>query len=326
MMEAYGAGPTVTVLTATFDRAHTLPRLYESLLRQTCQDLEWLVVDDGSTDGTRALVEDWQRAGAPFPIRYVHKENGGKHTAHNLGVQRARGEYLAIIDSDDWYPPEAIARLLGHWRAMGEGERERFADVEGLTCGRDGKVIGSPFPAPVFDSDTVWIQVQRRVPGDTRGMYRTAVLKEFPFPEPPGCRFVPEGLVWNRVAARYRTRFVNEVTGFTEYQAGGLSARPAADRLESPLTLQYHAELLARPGRLPCRIGLRSAVNHARLSFHQGMGPWRQLAGPGRRGLRLAALPAGWVLWVIDRRRALREDPGKPARAGRGQDSSPDDR
>ena len=76
---------TLTVFTPAFNRAHTLVRTYESLCRQTCQDFCWLVVDDGSTDNTRQLVEGWIEEGR-IPVRYIYKENGGLHTAYNLSL------------------------------------------------------------------------------------------------------------------------------------------------------------------------------------------------------------------------------------------------
>ena len=97
----------LTVCTPTYNRAHTLPRLYESLVRQTSQDFEWLVVDDGSTDNTRELVDGWVAEGR-IRIRYVYKENGGKPSAHNLGVRMAAGELFFCVDSDDYLTDNAV--------------------------------------------------------------------------------------------------------------------------------------------------------------------------------------------------------------------------
>src|SRR5207237_1817583 len=103
-----------TVFTATFNRAHTLPRVYDSLRVQTLTDFEWLVVDDGSTDGTRELVAGWAAQPA-FPIRYFHQENSGKHVAENVAVREAHGRFTATLDSDDWYAPDALESSLAAW-------------------------------------------------------------------------------------------------------------------------------------------------------------------------------------------------------------------
>ncbi len=65
------------ICTSTYNRAHFLERVYQSLCNQTLRDFEWLVVDDGSTDGTAELVQPWLQE-SEFPIRYLRKENGGK--------------------------------------------------------------------------------------------------------------------------------------------------------------------------------------------------------------------------------------------------------
>ena len=77
-----------TVFTPTFNRAYTLPRVYESLKSQTFKNFEWLIVDDGSSDGTADLVKMWQNEGA-LTIRYFYQINRGKHIAINRGVSES---------------------------------------------------------------------------------------------------------------------------------------------------------------------------------------------------------------------------------------------
>ena len=91
----------VTVFTPTYNRAYIIENLYRSLQRQTCMEFEWLVVDDGSSDGTEALFEKWVKEENPFPIRYHKKENGGKCRAINRGLEMADGELFFTVDSDD---------------------------------------------------------------------------------------------------------------------------------------------------------------------------------------------------------------------------------
>ena len=95
--------PTLTVFTPAYNRAHTITRTYESLCRQTCKDFTWLVVDDGSTDGTRALIEQWIAAGV-IDIRYIYQANQGMHGAHNTAYRNITTELNTCIDSDDYMP------------------------------------------------------------------------------------------------------------------------------------------------------------------------------------------------------------------------------
>jgi glycosyltransferase involved in cell wall biosynthesis len=295
------ADVAVTVLTCTYNRRHTLGRLHESLLQQTFRNFEWLVVDDGSTDGTADLIREWQRADPDFPIRYSWKPNGGKHSAHNHALPLLRGEYCAIIDSDDWYPPTALADLVEEWRRIGPAAAPSFANVEGLTQTGDGVLIGSPFPADVFDSDNFSIRRLRKVQGDTRGMYRVAVLKEFPFPEAFEGQFVQEALIWHRVARRYRTRFVNRIVGYTEYLPGGLSDLDVHRMLRSLRPrLLLAREMLEQSAEAPLAYRAKLHANYLRLSIHDGTLLRALHDGPSAL-VGMLVLPASLALFARDK-------------------------
>ena len=110
----------ITILTPTFNRAHLLPRLFESLTHQTDFNFEWLVIDDGSTDGTSDLFAGKTFLSAPFPIRYYRQENSGKHRALNAGVKQAKGDFIFIADSDDWLLPQSVAIVGLHTSAIAD--------------------------------------------------------------------------------------------------------------------------------------------------------------------------------------------------------------
>lgn len=283
--------PKITVFTPSYNRAKLLPRAYESLCRQSFKDFEWLIVDDGSTDDTKAVVEQW--GDAPFPIRYIYKPNGGKHTAINRGVQEAEGEYFVILDSDDWLTDTTLERILAVWDTV--PEKSRFAEVVGLFVYPSGELVGNRFPKDVFDSDPAEIQTIHKVWGDKFGCHRTEVLREFPFPEDLG-KFVTENLVWYRIARKYKTRFVNEVWAYKEYQSEGLTANfLKIRRHSSAATLTYYSEAvaLALEKGYPLGVVLRNSINYVRFALHarKPIGEQlRQLKAPLFWGLAL--LPA----------------------------------
>jgi glycosyltransferase involved in cell wall biosynthesis len=136
---------TLTVFTPTFNRAGLLPRLYASLVRQTCHDFEWLVVDDGSTDGTATLVESWQREGR-LTVRLLQKSNGGMHTAHNAAYATIETELCVCIDSDDAMPADAVRTIVEAWGA--HRDDPSVAGLVGLDVHVDGSVVGTRLPAP----------------------------------------------------------------------------------------------------------------------------------------------------------------------------------
>src|SRR5260221_4826788 len=143
-----------TVFTPTFNRCSTLNRAYETLRLQTFRDFEWLIVDDGSTDGTRELVEKW-RAISEFPIRYIYQENQGKPTAFNHGVREAQGELFLTLDSDDACVPQALERFKYHWDGISLAEKDKFSAVTVLCKDQDGRLVGEKFPRDVLDSDSI---------------------------------------------------------------------------------------------------------------------------------------------------------------------------
>lgn len=291
----------ITVLTPTFNRAQLLPRTYQSLVAQTGSDFEWIVVDDGSTDGTEALVQAWARE-SPFPIRYVWQENAGKHVAVNRGVQLAHGELLLILDSDDWLVPNALARVGYWWDSIPEAQREGFAGVAGLCAFPSGEVVGTRFPKDVLDSNSIEVRVRYRVQGDKCEVWRTDVLRQYPFPEDLGS-FVTEGLVWNRIARRYRLRSVNEVWMVKEYQLHGLSARSMELRARSPQAARvYYKEFAETPDMgIPLTRRLREYANFTRFSLHGQIPLARQTTEVRFKGLWAAAAPIGFLLYMRDR-------------------------
>ena len=199
-----------SVVTPTFNRAHTLARVYHSLREQSFQDFEWVVVDDGSTDQTRALIEGWQQE-ASFPIRYVWQPNQHKKTAFNNGVRHARGEWLVALDSDDALDPNALYNMARAWEDIPPAQRGRYVAITGLCAHPDGRIVGDMYPEDALDATSLDMTFRYHVRGEKFGCLRTDVLRQFPFPEDiPG--FVPESLVWRAIArAGYLTRFVNQV-------------------------------------------------------------------------------------------------------------------
>src|SRR5260370_21551906 len=142
-----------TVFTPTYNRASTLPRVYESLKAQTFRDFEWLIVDDGSADNTREVVEKWQGEAA-FPVRYIYQRNQGKPAAYNRAVQEARGELFLFIDSDDACFPQALERLKFHWDNIPAERRAKFSAVTVLCEDQHGQLCGEGFPHDGLDSDS----------------------------------------------------------------------------------------------------------------------------------------------------------------------------
>ncbi len=126
---------TLTIFTPTCNRAATLVRTYESMCRQSCEDFEWLIIDDGSTDNTATLVEKWKREDR-IPIQYVYKENGGLHTGYNKAIELINTELCMCVDSDDWLPDDAVEKIVSFWN---KNKTYRVAGILCVDCTKVGK-------------------------------------------------------------------------------------------------------------------------------------------------------------------------------------------
>lgn len=262
------SAPFFTVLTPTYNRAHTLNRVYRSLLAQTCGDFEWLIVDDGSTDETSTLIRRWVDEGK-LVIRYFSQRNGGKHVAFNRGVREARGHMVVPLDSDDECVPEALERFRYHWQAIPDLERQRFASIMCLCRDEMGGVLSNRLPCEVVDGRPFEVTSRLRLSGEMWIALRIEVLRAHPFPEFPGERFVPEGLVWNRIGRHYITRFINEPLRTYFDSLDSLSRSSVRMRAGSPRgTLLYYRELMDLDVR--CALRLRAATNLWRFALVSG--------------------------------------------------------
>ena len=246
-----------TVLTPTYNRAHLLPRLYESLCAQTFRDFEWIIVDDGSTDGTRELVTSWKSA---FRIRYDWQPNRGKHTAVNAGAETASGEFILVTDSDDRPLPHALERFDARWKEV--SQPEHFAFLVGLCYGEDGRILGGPLQKDFVDVSSPGAGIAL-CEADRWGIVRTDVLRKFPYPVYEGERFIAEGVVWNRILSHYRARYFNEPLKIAGYAPGGLS-RSGDLRPSNPRGAALYYRELALVAGIPLIMRAKALMNSGR--------------------------------------------------------------
>lgn len=252
----------ITVFTPAYNRAHLLPRAYESLKRQGYRDFEWIIVDDGSTDDTEMVVGGWLE-NSEFPIRYIKKENGGKHTAINRGVEEAKGELFFILDSDDMLTDDALQIVAEEYETV--RENDTFGGVCGLMRHSDGTQIGSGLPQETIDCNSIDIRYKYHVSGDLMEVFRTDVLKEFPFPEIQGERFCPEQLVWFRIAQKYKLRFFNKIIYIRDYIDGGLTDNIVRVRMNSPIASMMCYQEMTTYNAVPFLEKCKAAINYWRF-------------------------------------------------------------
>ena len=208
----------LTVFTPAYNRAETLPRLYRSLCDQTCCDFEWLIIDDGSVDSTPELARDFLKEDR-FSVRYVRKENGGKHTAHNLALEQAKGEWFLCVDSDDMLEPQAVAKLTQRFHGL-KGENGMIAYKTDL----DGNLLSDPFPVGIHRERLHRLALVHGCRGEFSLVFSTDFARKFPFPVFSGERFVTESVIYDRMDARGQMVLLPEVLTVCEYQPDGYSS------------------------------------------------------------------------------------------------------
>jgi glycosyltransferase involved in cell wall biosynthesis len=298
-----------TIFTPSYNRAHTLPKVYASIQGQTFRDFEWLIVDDGSSDNTRDLVAQWSSE-ATFPIHYVYQRNGHKKTAINTGVKHAQGELFLILDSDDEMLPSSLQVFNDAWQAIPEVTRGRYAGVTGLCIDQSGELVGSTFPSDLLDSDAIGIRYEHKVSGEKWGFNTTAVMRLFPFPEDiPG--LVPEALIWNRIAKEYQMRFINQVVRIYHDEGDSIS-RTSVIKNTPGFRLFYHESLCNEWTRIltaPIAI-FKLAANTVRYDLHcQDMRTINPHAfgqcGLGAKLIRWLAYPVAFWQYQKDKRQAI---------------------
>lgn len=222
----------ITVLTPTYNRGKLLQKLYKSLCDQACKDFEWLIVDDGSLDDTSDCVEQMKETAA-FPIYYYKKENGGKHTALNYAYQFILTPLTFIVDSDDLLTKDAISYI----NKIYENYREEkdlcgFSFLRGKPDG--GYLSTSGVPQDGMKESYVECRINRGIGGDMAEVWYTHCLKEYPFPEFRGEKFLGEDIVWVRMAENYKMRFFNHVVYISDYLEDGLTNNRRKHNINSP--------------------------------------------------------------------------------------------
>lgn len=253
----------VTICTPTYNRGYILGNLYDSLVMQSNKMFEWLIIDDGSSDDTDRLASSFI-AEHIISIRYIKQLNQGKHVAINRGVSEARGELFFIVDSDDYLSTDAIERILFHYDSVMLDDS--FAGVSGIRTDFDGKRIGGGLHWQILDCSPLDLRLKYHVKGDMAEVFKTDVLKKYPFPTFDGEKFCPEALVWNRISLKYKLRYVNDPIYRCEYRPDGLTAKIVRLRMNNPqASLLYYSELYQM--NISFLQKVKAAINYWRFSF-----------------------------------------------------------
>ncbi|PLB18403.1 glycosyltransferase family 2 protein [Mariniflexile rhizosphaerae] len=211
----------ITVFTPTYNRAYCLNQVYQSLISQSNQDFIWLIIDDGSTDNTKELVNSWILENK-IEIQYHYQENQGMHGGHNAAYRLIETKLNVCIDSDDYMPIDAVEKILLHWENI--KNKAEYAGLVGLDIDKDENIIGTKIPQHIKSTTLYELYNKYGVKGDKKLVYRTEVVKKYPpYPIFKNERFVPLGYLYQLIDQDYKLYPVNEAFCIVEYMQDGSS-------------------------------------------------------------------------------------------------------
>lgn len=222
--------PLITIFTPTFNRKGTLERLYLSLSDQTNCNFKWLIVDDGSTDGTDKAVQAWTKDGK-IRIEYHYQHNSGKMAAHNLAVQMTDTKLFMCVDSDDWLVKDAVEFICSFW--MKAEKHPEYAGVIAYKGKSESEVIGNHFSINQRES-TLSGLYENGFLGDTTLIFRTEVIKNYPFPQIKGEKFITEAFVYDQIDQEYRYYLMNHILTVCQYRPDGYTNNGLKIVFENP--------------------------------------------------------------------------------------------
>jgi glycosyltransferase involved in cell wall biosynthesis len=283
--------PTLTIFTPAYNRAHLLPRLYESLKNQTSKDFMWLIIDDGSVDNTEEVVAAF-KAENRVEIEYIRQENQGMHGAHNTAYANITTELNTCIDSDDLMPHNAVQLILEKWSAV--TDKHLYAGLVGLDADLHGNLLGTAFTTHTTTLENFYLRGGR---GDKKLVYRTEVMQQYPpYPLFEGEKYVGLGYKYLLADQDYELITLNEVLVWVDYQQGGSSNNMFRQYYNNPKGFAF----IRKQGMLLSKSRKRrfvEAVHYVSSSLLSKNPSF--LAESPKKMLTLLAIPFGIILWLL---------------------------
>jgi len=283
----------ITIFTPAYNRAHLLPRLYDSLKKQTCQDFVWLVIDDGSADDTRQLLNSYIAEGI-LDIQYIYQENQGMHGAHNTAYENIKTELNTCIDSDDFMPENAVEIILNKWKTTTAEDKLKYSGIVGLDADMQGNIIGSKFTTETTTLEDFYLNGGT---GDKKLVYRTEVMNNYPpYPLFKGEKYVGLGYKYLLADQEYQLITMNEVLIIVDYQEGGSSNNMFRQYYKNPKGFAF----LRKQGMVLSKSGkkrFQEAVHYVSSSLITKNGKF--IHESPKKLLTILAIPAGIALYTL---------------------------
>ena len=281
----------LTIFTPTFNRAYTLHKCYESLLRQTCKNFIWLIIDDGSTDNTKELVNSWINENK-INIRYYYQENKGMHGAHNTAYKLIDTEINTCIDSDDYMTDDAVEKINDFWE---KNRNDELAGFVALDSYENGEIIGTKFPENLKSTTYFDIYNKYKVKGDKKFIYRSELTKLYPYPIFEGEKYVSLAYKYAKLDEKYKLALMNEVVCIVEYMDDGSSKNMLKQYKRNPKGFAFIRVDNMKNPKASLKFKFKECIHYVSSSFISKNKNY--LKETPCKILTVLAIPAGYVLY-----------------------------
>ncbi|MFD2331455.1 glycosyltransferase family 2 protein [Cohnella sp. GCM10020058] len=283
--------PTITIFTPTYNRAYTLEKCYNSLLRQTRKDFCWLVIDDGSTDNTRDLVDKWIKDGA-IEIKYLYQENQGMHGAHNTAYSNIMTELCLCCDSDDYLSDTALESIIKKWNSCG---KEGHSGVIGWDAYPNGDLISVKLE--MKETTTFEIRQKLRLNCDYKIAFRSELLKGDPLPLFEGEKYVPLDCKYYKIDMNYKLLVLNEILCYVEYLPDGGTRNNLIQYRNNPKGFSFfRKEILMLSNNTSFKINFRNSTHYVASSLISNN--YSLFSGMPKKMTIALAFPFGFILYL----------------------------
>lgn len=284
---------TLTVFTPTYNRAYCLHKCYESLLRQTNKDFLWLIIDDGSTDHTIDLVNNWRKDNK-IEIKYIKQENKGMHGAHNTAYENIVTELNVCIDSDDYMTDDAVEKIISFWNKYGNDE---VSGIVGLDINPRGEVIGSSLPTNLKKSTLFDLYYRFGVTGDKKLVYRTELTKKYPYPLFKGEKYVGLAYKYYKLDQKFPLLLLNEALCIVNYLPDGSSMNMLKQYRINPKGFAFYRKELMQLPNAGLSFKFRQAIHYVSSSLISKNRNF--LKDSPLKSFTLFAMPFGLLLYLL---------------------------
>jgi glycosyltransferase involved in cell wall biosynthesis len=282
----------LTIFTPTFNRAYCLNNCYQSLQKQTCKEFVWLIVDDGSTDNTKELVNMWIEESI-IEIIYHFQDNQGMHGAHNTAYELIETELNVCIDSDDYMADQAVEKIVSMWNEYGN---EGVSGIIGLDSYTNGEIIGSELPLDLECSTLFDLYNKYGVTGDKKLVYRTELTRLYPYPLFKGEKYVGLAYKYYMLDQEYKLLLMNKVLCCVEYLPDGSSLNMFNQYRRNPKGFSFYRKELMKLTFTSRSFKFRQAIHY--VSSNLMLKNWRFLTDSPQKGLTTLAIPLGLLVFL----------------------------